>query len=209
MLFVGEKIRVMSMWLGMEIWLVLLNYGSSWKAHKYLCEFVCWHLLLDLIFKSLQITAKSTFHIHIFSPLCTSCCHLDFSDKSLRKSRKGKWNTVRRWFMNLWFPLSAEESNSKMCIHPCLTGRNTWEKLKPVYCLPSRQLLSSPAHLISSTALPAWRFHRVQGDSSQPRGQLKLSEPSRLSRLGYICMVSTKEAFCSRFSFLPGKRINK
>lgn len=68
MLFVGEKIRVMSMWLGMEIWLVLLNYGSSWKAHKYLCEFVCWHLLLDLNIKSLQITAKSTFHIHIFSP---------------------------------------------------------------------------------------------------------------------------------------------
>ena len=56
MLFVSEKIEVMSAWLGMEIWLASLNYGSSWKAHTYLCEFVCWHLLLDL---NIQVTIDS------------------------------------------------------------------------------------------------------------------------------------------------------
>lgn len=29
MLFVSEKIGVMSTWLGMEIWLALFNHGSS------------------------------------------------------------------------------------------------------------------------------------------------------------------------------------
>lgn len=54
MLFVSEKIGVMSTWLGMETWLALFNHGSSWKVHKYLFEFVCWHLLLDF---NIQVTA--------------------------------------------------------------------------------------------------------------------------------------------------------
>lgn len=62
----------------MGIWLALFNYGSSWKAHKYLCEF----LLTKLTFvaglkhsKSLQITSICTFYIDTAFPLCTSCCY--------------------------------------------------------------------------------------------------------------------------------------
>lgn len=56
MLFVSERIGAMSAWLGMEIWLALLNYGSFGKAHKYLCEFVCWHFLLD---SNIQVTTDN------------------------------------------------------------------------------------------------------------------------------------------------------
>lgn len=74
-LFVSEKIGVLSAWLGMEIRLAL-QVMVALERHiniyvNLFADICCW----TWIFTSVQITSKSTFFTHAVFPACTSCCH--------------------------------------------------------------------------------------------------------------------------------------
>lgn len=134
-------------------------------------DICCW----TSIFKSLQVTFKSTFRIHVFFLLCTSCCHCSLACQVCknRQEREAKhYSFIHRWFVNLWVPPFAGESSWEMCTCLCLTARSSWgkKKSKPVRWLPQGQLLSWLLPVsFPALALPAYKVCRVQGHWSQPR----------------------------------------
>lgn len=153
-------------------------------------DICCW----TSIFKSLQVTFKSTFRIHVFFLLCTSCCHCSLACQVCknRQEREAKhYSFIHRWFVNLWVPPFAGESSWGMCTCLCLTARSSWGKKKKQACTLTASRAAPElvaARLISSTSSAG--LQGLQGArtlvSAKGMGELKLSEPTALAEYAWL-----------------------